>query len=163
VSTVLARSSGARQFTKFAVVGCLNVVVSFAVFILFYRHWPLATLMVERTGSLGSMVGSALARVGFHTLDAGVANTAGYLAGMVNSFILNKQWTFEAKGRTALQMRRFVIVNVLALACSTLIIFIFIDLLSRPYLSIWIMTTGLVMGINFLGNKYWTFVDSSGL
>jgi putative flippase GtrA len=118
--------------------------------------------MVERTGSLGSMLGSALARVGFHTLDAGVANTTGYLAGMVNSFILNKQWTFEAKGRTALQLRRFVIVNVLALACSTVIIFIFIDLLSGPYLSIWIMTTGLVMGINFLGNKYWTFVDSSG-
>jgi len=59
-------------------------------------------------------------------------------------------------------MRRSMILNVLALACSTLSIFIFIDLQRPPYTPIWIMTTGLVVGITFLRNNYWTFRDLSG-
>jgi putative flippase GtrA len=163
MTTVLAPSPAARQFIKFAVVGCVNVVASFVVFILFYRHWPLGTLLLDGTGSFGTRIGSALGRIGVHTIDAGVANTAGYLAGMANSFILNKRWTFEAKGQTALQVRRFVILNVFAMACGTLVIFVFVDLLGAPYLPVWIIVTGLVMVVNFLGNKYWTFVDSSAL
>ena len=156
-----APSSGVRQFARFVVVGCINVFVSFAVFMLFYRLFPLATFVLDATGSLGARLANDLARLGVHSIDAGVANTIGAAAGMVNSFILNKHWTFEAGGLTRLQVRRFVILNILVIGGSTLNIFVFIDLLRAPYLLIWIITTGLAMITNFLGNKYWTFVESS--
>jgi putative flippase GtrA len=156
-----APSSGVRQFARFAVVGCVNVSVSFAVFILFYRLFPLATFLLDATGSLGARLVNDLARLGVHTIDAGVANTVGALAGMVNSFVLNKRWTFEAGGLTKLQVRRFIILNILVIGGSTLNIFVFIDLLRAPYLPIWVITTGLAMIANFLGNKYWTFAESS--
>jgi putative flippase GtrA len=126
---------------------------------LFYRVFPLATFVLDATGSLGARLANDLARLGVHSIDAGVANTVGALAGMVNSFILNKRWTFEAGGLTKLQVRRFIILNILVISGSTLIIFVFIDLLRAPYLLIWIITTGLAMIVNFLGNKYWTFAE----
>jgi putative flippase GtrA len=157
-----AGSPGVRQFSRFVVVGCVNVAVSFAVFMLFYRLFPLATLVLDAMGSLGTQISSALIRLGVHSIDAAVANTLGALAGMANSFVLNKRWTFEAAGLTRLQVRRFVILNILVIAGSSLNVFVFIDLLRAPYLPIWVITTGLAMAANFLGNKYWTFAEAPG-
>jgi putative flippase GtrA len=154
-----APSSGVMQFARFVVVGCVNVFVSFTVFMLFYRLFPLATFLVDATGSFGARLANELARLGVHSIDAGVANTIGALAGMVNSFILNKRWTFAAGGLTKLQVRRFIILNILVIAGGTLNIFVFIDVLRLPYLPIWVLTTGLAMVANFLGNKYWTFAE----
>jgi putative flippase GtrA len=134
--------------------------VCFLVFMLFYRLFPLATFLLDATGSFGLRLANDLARHGIYSVDAGVANTVGALAGMVNSFALNKRWTFEAGGLTRLQVRRFVVLNILVIAGSTLIAFVFIDLMRAPYLPIWVMITGLAMVANFLGNKYWTFADS---
>jgi putative flippase GtrA len=157
-----AQSSGVKQFARFVVVGCVNVFVSFVVFMLFYRLFPLATFLFDAAGSIGARLANDLARLGVHSLDAGVANTIGALAGMVNSFMLNKRWTFQAAGFTKLQVRRFIILNILVIGGSTINIFVFIDLLRAPYLAIWVITTGLAMVANFLGNKYWTFAESSG-
>ena len=161
MTSPIALSSGVRQFARFVVVGCGNVFVSFVVFMLFYRLFPLATFLLDATGSVGARLANGLASLGVHSIDAGVANTVGALAGMVNSFILNKRWTFEAGGLTNLQVRRFIVLNILVIGGSTLNIFVFIDLLRAPYLPIWVITTGLAMVANFLGNKYWTFAESS--
>jgi putative flippase GtrA len=157
----LLLTPGFRQFRRFVVVGCVNVAVSFAGFMLFYRLFPLASMTLNAMGDAGAQIMSALARLGVQSIDAGVANTLGAAAGMINSFIFNKYWTFEAGGLTRLQVRRFVILNIVVISGSTLIIFLFIDLLHAPYLIIWVITTGLAMVANFLGNKYWTFADSS--
>jgi putative flippase GtrA len=155
-------SPGIRQFGRFVVVGCLNVAVSFAVFMLLYRVFPLASMVLDAMGSLGARISNALLHMGVQSVDAALANTIGALAGMANSFVLNKRWTFEAGGLTHLQVRRFVVLNVLVIAGSSLIVFVFIDVLRAPYLLVWIVTTGLAMIENFLGNKYWTFAEASG-
>jgi putative flippase GtrA len=114
ISTLRA-SPWVRQFAKFVVVGCGNVLVSFAVFIFFYRYFPLGTLVLGETGPFGARIESELARLGVHSIDAGLANTIGCVAGMVNSFLMNKHWTFGAKGMTTLQLRRFVVLNIVVI------------------------------------------------
>jgi len=151
----------ARQLIKFAIVGCLNVLVTFIFFFLCYRQWPLASLILDTMGSKGELIKQVLLKFNIYSIDAAFANTIGYMAGMVNSFILNKLWTFEAKGRTARQLHRFLILNIFGLALSTLIIFVFVDLLNVSYLIVWPITIGLVMIFNFIGNKYWTFSAAS--
>ena len=152
-----------RQIVKFAIVGCLNVLVSFVVFYLCYRQWPLATVILDAVGAAGEVIKEVLLRFNIDSIDGAFANTIGYMAGMVNSFTLNKLWTFEAKGRTASQIHRFFVLNILGLVLSTLIMFVFVDLLNASYLVVWPVTIGLVMIINFIGNKYWTFSEASAL
>jgi putative flippase GtrA len=155
--------SGSRpalaQFSRFAVVGCLNVAVSFAVFLVFYRYWPVSSLLGDVDGTPQRHLAAFLSYFGASNVDAGIANAVGYLAGMVNSFLLNKRWTFEARGRASVQMRRFAILNVVGLVGSSAILFALVDVARAPYLPVWVATTAVVMIANFLGNKYWTFVD----
>lgn len=149
-----------KQLTKFAIVGCLNVAVSFAVFVLCYEQLHLGTSLLGATGAAGAWVMHALDRLGVHAIDAAAANLVGYLAGMVNSFICNKAWTFEAQGRTISQARRFVTLNLVGLVGSTLIMFVLVDALGMPYLPVLVVTIVIVTVFHFLGNKYWTFAGA---
>lgn len=146
-----------RQFYRFAIVGCLNVLISLAVFVSCYEVWPLASLIIDVTGPAGSWIRDMLAAQGIHSMDAAFANFCGYAVGMVNSFALNKTWTFQTQGNILQQMHRFLILNILGLVLSTLFLFIFVDLLHGPHLVIWFISTGIVMVLNFYGNKLWTF------
>jgi putative flippase GtrA len=137
------------------------VCVSFVAFILFYRYFPLATFVLSIAGSPGAWFADLLQRLGIPSVDAGTANAAAYACGMLNSFILNRRWTFEAGGLVGPQLRRFIILNLGVLVGSTAVVFVFIDLLRAPYLLVWIITTGVGMIVNFLGNKYWTFAEAS--
>lgn len=150
----------ATQVVRFLAVGCLNVAVTFAVFVLCYRWLPLGTFLIDATGAAGSALARTLARFGIGSVDAAVANVAGYLAGMVNSFVLNKLWTFEAAGRTARQLKRFVALNLVSLAGSTAIMFVAVDVLAAPYVPVFVATVALTTVFHFVGNKHWTFADA---
>jgi putative flippase GtrA len=150
------------QLLRFSVVGCLNVAVSFAVFFALYRVWPLSLLLGRRAEAFGEVLAHLVPNVGTIGIDAAAANAVGYLAGMMNSFVLNKWWTFEAGGKTGTQMWRFTVLNALGLAMSSASVFLFVDVLRVGYLPVWIGTTAVVMVFNFLGNKHWTFVGSEG-
>ena len=149
-----------RQFYRFAIVGCLNVLISFAVFVLCYQILPLASLLFDATGAAGAWAHAMLTAHSIPSVDAAFANFCGYAAGMVNSFVLNKTWTFQTQGNTLRQMHRFLILNMLGLALSTLLLFVFVDLLHGPHVLIWFISTGLVMVLNFYGNKLWTFAET---
>ncbi len=138
-----------NQFIRFCVVGVSNVAVSFVVFYVFYNY-------AEPSEKL-----SALLNTHFK-MDGAIANIVGYLAGMINSFILNKIWTFKAKAGTFKQAYRFTILNIICLILSTAILYIFVDLLLFPYILVWFASIIIVMTLNFLGNKYWTFSEQSG-
>lgn len=70
----------AAQFMKFCAVGVLNTLVT------------LCTIFLCK-----SILG----------INEYVANTAGYVLGMANSFLWNKQWVFRSKGRTGREALRF--------------------------------------------------------
>lgn len=152
-----ARPELCSQHWRFAVVGCLNVAISGVVFLLLYEIWPVATLFLNASGSTGAWIRGTLAEHGIEALDAAAANSLGYVAGMANSFALNKTWTFRAHGNVLRQIHRFVTLNLLGLLLSTLLLFVFVDLLDGPHLIVWTGATAVVMVINFYGNRSWTF------
>jgi putative flippase GtrA len=123
--------------TRFALVGCTNFVVSFTAFYLTFNYLP-EPLRVRLP-------------------EAAVANVAAYAAGMINSFLLNRFWTFRAGGNPAAQALRFVVVNLASLALSTATMFQFVDVRGYPELAVWVPMTIVVMTLNYLGCKYWAF------
>ena len=92
--------------TRFALVGCTNFVVSFTVFYLSFNYLP-----PDAVAALARSVGASEAAL--HPPAAAVANVLAYLAGMVNSFVLNRSWTFRAGGSALPQALRFAAVSAL--------------------------------------------------
>jgi putative flippase GtrA len=159
-SAARAAAPPTTQVVRFLVVGCLNVAVTFAVFVLCYRWLPLGAWLVDAAGVAGRALARTLAGFGVASVDAAVANVAGYLAGMVNSFVLNKLWTFEAAGHTSRQLRRFVALNLVSLAVSTAIMFVAVDMLVAPYAPVFVATVALTTVFHFVANRHWTFAEA---
>jgi putative flippase GtrA len=80
------------QFIKFSLIGFLNTGIHYGIFLLLFRFF------------------------GIHYL---IASGIGYCAGVINSFILNKLWTFKTKGtRKDVEFAKFVVVNMVSLAIN---------------------------------------------
>jgi putative flippase GtrA len=113
--------------------------VSLAAFYLCYHYLPLPS------SASGSGVQGA------------VANVLSYCAGMINSFLLNRSWTFRAGSGVVMQARRFAVVNMASLVLSTLTVFVLVDRLRFAELAVWIPLAALIMVTNYVGMKYWAF------
>ena len=92
-----------------------------------------------------------------HAPQAAAANVIAYLAGMVNSFLLNRTWTFRASGHPLQQALRFTAVSFFSLTMSTLVTFALVDVLGLPSLAVWVPLTAVVVVVNYLGLKHWAF------
>lgn len=83
-----------KSIIKFGIVGCINTGVDFITFTLLF-----------------SMFG----------IDKLVCQVGGYSMGIINSFVLNKLWTFndkKEKTNTAAQFIKFVVTNMISLGVS---------------------------------------------
>jgi putative flippase GtrA len=82
----------------------------------------------------------------------------GYCAGVINSYILNKLWTFQTKGtRKDVEFAKFAVINVFSLSINVGAIKFFVALVGmRPELG-QVIAIGFALVVNFLGNKLWTF------
>lgn len=136
---------------RFALVGCSNFLVSLAAFYLCFHYLPLdgivAALHLPVTRP-GESVGA----------EGAVANVLAYVAGMVNSFWLNRVWAFRAAdGDIVGQGFKFVVVNFVSLALGTAIVFVLVDRLKFPELAVWVPLAGLITVTNYLGFRHWAF------
>lgn len=146
----MVRSIPEDSVARFALVGCTNFVVSFTAFFLSFNYLP-AGAVVALAGLVGAGASS-------HPPQAAVANVIAYLAGMVNSFLLNRSWTFRATTGNALpQALRFGAVSLFSLTMGTLVTFALVDVLGLPSLAVWIPLTAVVVVVNYLGCKHWAF------
>jgi putative flippase GtrA len=154
--------SGFKQFSKFLVVGFLNFSISFAVFFLLYNYWKLSGVFYGLFGQAGKGLEDLIQQLGANSLDATLANIIGYSAGIINSFIWNKLWTFQVKHETATQFGRFLALNIFCLIVSSASLFLFTDYLGWASLPVWFATMGIVTLINFVFSKFWVFSNKSG-
>lgn len=145
------------QFIKFSVVGCLNVAVSSIVFYISYTKWHMDISLIGFDDSSGSHLTSGKSEIS--NIHGALSSIIAYIAGMITSFILNKSWTFKVHGGTLSQARRFVFINLIGLTLLTVVIFIFVDLLNYPYMVVWFIAISFVLALNFIGYKYWTFIN----
>lgn len=126
-----------HPFARFVVVGCLNFVVSFAAFYASYLYLP-----------LGETFGRGA-----------VANVLAYCAGLLNSFLLNRLWTFRAEGHVGVHALKFVLLNAATLLASTLIVLVLVDRAGLPALAVWLPLTLAILAAHYLGMKHWAFAE----
>jgi putative flippase GtrA len=129
---------------RFALVGVSNFFVSLAVFFLCYR------LLVA--GNLPALRGQASGA-------AAIANVVAYIAGMINSFLWNRSWTFRARGKILPQAVRFTVVNLVSLALGTVAMYVFVDQRGFPELAIFMPLAVVITLLNYYGSKLWAFAQ----
>lgn len=127
----ISRFETILQFIKFAIVGFVNTGIHYAVFIVLFRVF------------------------GFHYL---AATSIGYCCGMLNSFVLNKRWTFAlSEKKNIVMLLKFVLINLIALYINNSSLNYFVrNMKMAPEIG-QIFSIAFSMVVNFLGNKYWTF------
>ena len=132
--SILNKRGSGIQFLKFSLIGFLNTSLHYGIFFILLRFQ------------------------GIHYL---VASTIGYCVGMINSFILNKKWTFRTtEVRKDIEFVKFVLVNLAALLVNIGSLKYFVCIVDiRPEFG-QIFGISLSMTTNFLGNKFWTFSHS---
>ena len=86
-----------------------------------------------------------------------VANVLAYAAGMINSFVLNRLWTFRAEGRVATHAFKFVVLNAATLVASTVLVLVLVDWAGLPALAVWLPLTIAILTAHYLGMKHWAF------
>lgn len=123
----------AFQFGKFAFVGLINTGLDFLVY-------------------------AGLTRFFLFWEDHKVfATSIAFFIANLNSYVLNKYWTFQNKEKKHhLQYSKFLIISLIGLGLTDLIFYLALhlglyDLLAK------LVPIPLVLLWNFLANKYWTF------
>jgi putative flippase GtrA len=124
-------------FARFVVVGVANFVVSFAAFYASYQFLPL-----DESSGRGA-----------------VANVLAYAAGIVNSFVLNRLWTFRAEGHVVTHAFKFVALNAATLVASTALVLVLVDWAGWPALAVWLPLTLAILTAHYLGMKHWAFAE----
>ena len=124
----LRRPANWIQLFKFGVVGTIGYVVNLAVYV-------------------------ALLGIGAH--EAAVVS---FIVSAVGNYWLNRHWTFaESKGRVGTQGAKFLGVSLAALVVNQLWLLVFLDWLALGKLPAQAISVILVLPLNFLGNKLWSF------
>jgi putative flippase GtrA len=119
------------QLCKFGLVGALNTAVDFLVF----------TLLTAAAG-MGYMASQFIS----------------YSCGVLNSYLLNRSWTFRGASKpSGREIFRFIAVNLAALATASVILNWLYGLSSLPLVVCKLVATVASVAINYAGSRYWVF------
>jgi putative flippase GtrA len=127
----MRRPANWLQLVRFGLVGGVGFVVNVAVYALF----------VHSAG-----------------LDYRAASVVAWLVAVVNNFVLNRHWTFDAReGRAHFQAMRFLVVSLAAEAFSLLLLTVLVQSAGIAKIPAQALAVAASMPLNFLGNKLWSF------
>jgi putative flippase GtrA len=92
-------------------------------------------------------------------IDYKIALPIAYLAGVINNFTWNSRWTFtnERETHTAVVGMKFLVVSAVAFGVNYGINVAFVHWTSLHKVPIEIISNILVIPVNFLGQKLWSF------
>ena len=124
-----------RQFVKYGLVGASNTIVQFVVY------------------SVGVTIG----------IDYLLSLVIGYLAGALNSYILNRHWTFRA-GHIAHTTAgsRFALVTGGAIAVNLALLYLFVHHLGIAKIPAQAILVIPVLAVTFPINRWWSFAHPGG-
>jgi putative flippase GtrA len=127
----MRRPANWLQLVRFGVVGGVGFIVNLAVY----------TLCVHPLG-----------------IDYRIAAVVAWLVAVINNFVLNRHWTFDARGgRASFQAVRFLVVSLVALGFSLLLLSLLVEGAGVPKVPAQALAVAASMPLNFLGNKLWSF------
>lgn len=125
----MSSKGGILRFLRFLVVGIGNTLIDLFCFLI-------------------------LTRAGVYYLGAQVT---AYLAGVINSYLCNRAWTFKVARRNKEQAVRFLIINLLSLGLSSLTIYLCYSVCHKD---IWVSKVVATCGgtvLNYIGADQWVF------
>jgi putative flippase GtrA len=120
-----------KQFIKFCIIGALNTIIDYAIYLLLNRVYGLYFLY---------------------------ANIIAITVAMTSSFIFNKYWTFRNnEKKIPIQSVKFIIVNVIYFFLNNSIVFALANYFAIYDILAKIAATIVGLFWNFIANRYWTF------
>lgn len=98
-----------------------------------------------------------------------VCNSLAYIVGAVNSFILNKYWTFHDRcAITSGELLRFAVVSAFGIVCNNVLLALCVSTAHPHFVSavVWtniakVFAIGGTAALSFLGMRLWVFADQS--
>lgn len=140
------------QIIKFVFVGILNTALDYGLFFVFFG-------LLDWDKNLAQICATAIA--------------------MTNSYLFNRYWTFEQKGKVkAGEMWKFVVINLLSMGVTLLCLNLFYDVWHLERLANALLSCATLrfrlegdlavlfcklaampfsLAVNFLGNRFWVF------
>jgi putative flippase GtrA len=95
-------------------------------------------------------------------VDYRMSSIVAWLIAVLNNFLLNRHWTFDAAaGSARLQGIRFLLVSLVAEAFSLGLLTIFVESAGMEKVAAQALAVAASMPLNFLGNKLWSFRAST--
>ena len=123
------------KLVKFGITGVMNTAVDFLVY----------TLLVS-----------------FFSMGLYVSQIISYSCGMLNSYVVNRKWTFSTKnGFFSGDLVRFIVLNLSMMLLGMGIIYVCTQKLMFHKLVAKLISTLLVLIINFLISNFWVFRSRS--
>ena len=124
------------QLFKFGVVGATGYVVNLVVFAALVEGFDV------------------------HHIPAAVG---AFVVAVTNNFLLNRHWTFGARGgHPGEQAWRFLTVSIAGLGINLIALTLLVDVVGLPELAGQALAVAIAMPANFLGNRMWTFSRATG-
>lgn len=111
-------------------------------------------------GGVGFVVNLAVYAVFVHPIgvDYHVAAVAAWLVAVLNNFVLNRHWTFDAReGQVHFQALRFLVVSGGAFIVSLLLLTLLVEDAGMAKVAAQALAVAAATPLNFLGNKLWSF------
>jgi putative flippase GtrA len=119
------------KFLKFCAVGVTNTIITLIVFYLINK-----VLKVNYI----------------------VSTSVSYLCGVLNSYYLNRRYTFKDKNSKVLsQFTRFTTVNLVSLSVNLILMYLFVDLFYLDSMIAQVISTIATTLLNFVGSKLIVF------
>ena len=130
----MRRPANWLQLVRFAIVGGVGFVVNILIY----------AALVHGAG-----------------VDYHLASVLAWLVAVLNNFVLNRHWTFDASnGRAHFQAMRFFVVSLVALGANQLLLTLFVENAHLAKVTAQALAVAGSMPLNFLGNKLWSFRSS---
>lgn len=124
-----AKGIGMEKFIKFGLVGVLNTVITIVVFNI----------------------------LRFADINIVVANTTGYICGMVNSYLWNNRWVFKSNSKDVSTVAKFIVVNAITMLINNCILILLVQNIGINEVIAQCGALVLTTVINFIGSKLWIF------
>jgi len=120
------------RFIKFGIVGCLNTGLNWFIFYL-------------------------LNSIGVYYI---ISTIIAYSISVVHSYIWNSKWVFESKSKDKRKSSfKFIVLNFIGLLINSILMYVSVDIFKFEKMIGLIITTIIVMIMNYVVNKLWTFVE----
>ncbi len=118
------------KLIKFAITGVMNTAVDYIVF----------TILI------------------YFGLSTSIAQVFSYSAGIVNSYTINRSWTFKSEERyISRQLLKFLAVNIVIMLVSVGVIYIFETIIGLPVMLAKLCTVGVTVVLGFILNRLLVF------